>query len=632
MSQSPAFALAPPIFCDAGNRLRGAPAASRRRGAARAVVRAVQHEAHKPRYHEFRAEDIESFRVRHVRLDTEEVADSVFEKVRTGVTSLRDVAWLSRCSASRARGGDLGWWWGSEKVPEDTEQFGMNSELLEAALQTRPHSLERVRTKDGWHVFEVEEVRHVLKPKRTSTNSKFNPNRMSRIAELDVVPLVPMSYAMETLGCQMNKSDSERMAGELERLGYHKVEDPFSASVFVLNTCSIRDHAESKVYSYLGRHVNRKRLAPQDVTLCVAGCVAQQEGEKLLRRVPELDLVFGPQYANRLGDLLEDVQRNQCQLSATEPIHIQEDISKPRRSSDVTAWVNVMYGCGEKCTFCVVGNLVRSVEQSRSLDAVRAEVQQVASEGYREVVLLGQNIDAYGRDMYPKKTFAELLRFIHDVPGIERIRFTTSHPRYISTNLVATCAALPKVMPSFHIPPQSGDNEVLKNMKRGYKVEHFLTIVGRIREHIPDAGIGGDVIVGFPGETEAQFQNTLSMMKAVKFDVMNTASYSPRPQTPAAEFEDQIPESVKADRLARANRLVTEHALESSERYVGRVEHVLVEDVNPKDEAQVVGRTPTNRLVKFPGDFGELKGKIVPVKITKAFAFSVIGVAAGNAY
>lgn len=578
------------------------------------------------RFYEFDPDDIEAVRVRHVLLRTEALADAVYEAVRRRQTTLRELASsASICEASKNNEGDLGWFRAEHRTLDGNAQSGMNAELLRVALRTRPQTLAKVQTDAGVHVFVVEDVKHKLR-----TTSAL-PQGTLRGKVVDSAKTIPMSYAIQTLGCQMNKSDAERMAGELESMGYTPVGDPFQAAVVVLNTCSIREHAESKVYSYLGRHAKRKRSAPDDVTLCVAGCVAQQEGEKLLRRVPELDLVLGPHYSNRLSDLLWDVKTNQSQVVATEPIFIQEDMSKARRSSSVTAWVNVIYGCCERCTYCVVPH-VRGLEQSRPMDAVRKEIEQLASAGYREVVLLGQNIDAYGRDMYPKRTFSDLLRCVHDVDGIERIRFTTSHPRYMSTQLIATCAALPKIMPSFHIPPQSGDNDVLRAMKRGYTVERFLNIVKRIKEHIPDASIAGDVIVGFPGETEAQFQNTLMMMDKVKFDMLNTAAYSPRPNTDAAMYENQVPENVKTDRLARINKLVEEHALQRSRRYLGRVEHVLVEDADPKRNGSVVGRNAANRIVRFPGDVESLLGKIVPVKITDATAFKIMGVQHGAPY
>ena len=436
-------------------------------------------------------------------------------------------------------------------------------------------------------------------------------------------------YHITTFGCQMNKADSERMAGILDNMGLEYVEDPNSAHVLLYNTCTIRDNAEQKVYSYLGKQAKRKHSQP-DLTLIVAGCVAQQEGEKLLRRVPELDLVMGPQHANRLQDLLEQVFNGQ-QVVATEPIHIVEDITKPRRDSKVTAWVNVIYGCNERCTYCVVPN-VRGTEQSRTPEAIRAEMVALGEQGYKEITLLGQNIDAYGRDLpgststgRHKHTLTDLLYYVQDIPKVERIRFATSHPRYFTERLIAACKELPKVCEHFHIPFQSGDNQILKAMSRGYTQEKYRGIIEKIRQYMPDAAISADAIVGFPGETEEQFQNTLKLVEDMGFDQLNTAAYSPRPGTPAALWNNQLEEEVKSDRLARLNHLVATKAAERSQRYEGRIEEVLVEDRNPKDTNQVMGRTRTNRLTFFPGKIEELKGKLVKVKITQVRAFSLTG-------
>ncbi len=436
-------------------------------------------------------------------------------------------------------------------------------------------------------------------------------------------------YHITTFGCQMNKADSERMAGILEDMGFEWSEDPNQADVILYNTCTIRDNAEQKVYSYLGRQAKRKHEQP-DLTLIVAGCVAQQEGEALLRRVPELDLVMGPQHANRLKDLLQQVFDGN-QVVATEPIHIIEDITKPRRDSKVTAWVNVIYGCNERCTYCVVPN-VRGVEQSRTPEAIRAEMEELGRQGYKEVTLLGQNIDAYGRDLpgvtpegRHQHTLTDLLYYVHDVPGVERIRFATSHPRYFTERLIRACAELPKVCEHFHIPFQSGDNEVLKRMARGYTHEKYRRIINTIRKYMPDAAISADAIVGFPGETEEQFENTLKLVEDIGFDQLNTAAYSPRPGTPAAVWDNQLSEEVKSDRLQRLNHLVATIAAERSQRYMGRTEEVLVEDQNPKDKTQVMGRTRTNRLTFFTGDINELKGKLVKVRISEVRAFSLTG-------
>ena len=427
----------------------------------------------------------------------------------------------------------------------------------------------------------------------------------------------------------MNKADSERMAGILEEMGFICSEDPNQADLILYNTCTIRDNAEQKVYSYLGRQAKRKQEQP-DLTLIVAGCVAQQEGEKLLRRVPELDVVMGPQYANRLQDLLEQVF-NGNQVVATDALDILEDITKPRRESTVTAWVNVIYGCNERCTYCVVPN-VRGVEQSRTPEAIRAEMEELGKQGYKEVTLLGQNIDAYGRDLpgvtesgRHQHTLTDLLYYVHDVPGIERIRFATSHPRYFTERLIKACQELPKVCEHFHIPFQSGDNDILKDMKRGYSHERYRQIINKIRDLMPDASLSADAIVGFPGETEEQFENTLKLVEDIGFDQLNTAAYSPRPGTPAAVWDKQISEEVKSDRLQRLNHLVARKAESRSQRYLGRIEEVLVENENPKNPTQVMGRTRGNRLTFFPGNLNELKGQLVKVKITEIRAFSLTG-------
>jgi tRNA-2-methylthio-N6-dimethylallyladenosine synthase len=439
----------------------------------------------------------------------------------------------------------------------------------------------------------------------------------------------PRRYHITTFGCQMNKADSERMAGILEDMGFEWSDDPNEANLLLYNTCTIRDNAEQKVYSYLGRQAKRKHEQP-DLTLIVAGCVAQQEGEALLRRVPELDLVMGPQHANGLRDLLEQVFDGN-QVVATEPIHIVEDITKPRRDSSVTAWVNVIYGCNERCTYCVVPN-VRGVEQSRTPEAIRAEMELLGQQGYKEITLLGQNIDAYGRDLpgvtesgRHQHTLTDLLYYVHDVPGIERIRFATSHPRYFTERLIRACAELPKVCEHFHIPFQSGDNDILKAMSRGYTHEKYRRIIDKIRQYMPDASISADAIVGFPGETEEQFENTLQLVEDIGFDLLNTAAYSPRPGTPAAMWDNQVSEEVKSDRLQRLNHLVGIQAALRSQRYCGRLEEVLVEDQNPKDNTQVMGRTRGNRLTFFTGNIVQLKGQLVNVKITEVRAFSLTG-------
>ena len=454
------------------------------------------------------------------------------------------------------------------------------------------------------------------------------PFPMPPLATAAYPPSTGRRYAITTFGCQMNKADSERMAGILEAMGYRHEDDELAADLVIYNTCSIRDNAEQKVYSYLGRQVQRKRHNPH-LMLVVAGCVAQQEGESLLRRVPELDLVMGPQHANRLGSLLEQVESGQ-QVVATGEHHILEDLTKPRRESMVTAWVNVIYGCNERCTYCVVP-ATRGREQSRTPQAIRSEIEILARQGYREITLLGQNIDAYGRDLpgvTPSgrrcHTLTDLLHFIHDVEGIARIRFATSHPRYFTERLIAACAQLPKVCEHFHIPFQSGDDQVLRHMARGYTVRRYCRIIRTIRQQMPEAAISADAIVGFPGETEAQFRNTMALVEEIGFDQLNTAAYSPRPNTPAATHPEQIPEAVKVDRLRRLNACAERCARHGNQRYAQRVVEVLVEGRNPKDPQQLMGRTRSNRLVFLPAA-GHGLGDLVPVRIGAVRPFSLSG-------
>ena len=438
------------------------------------------------------------------------------------------------------------------------------------------------------------------------------------------------TYWITTFGCQMNKADSERMAGILETMGYSEGSGEDQADLVLYNTCTIRDNAEQKVYSYLGRQAQRKRDNPA-LTLVVAGCVAQQEGAALLRRVPELDLVMGPQHANRLDTLLTQVEAGQ-QVLATEEHHILEDITTARRESELCAWVNVIYGCNERCTYCVVPS-VRGQEQSRLPGAIRLEMEGLAARGFKEITLLGQNIDAYGRDLpgitpegRRENTLTDLLHHVHDVEGIERLRFATSHPRYFTERLIHACAELPKVCEHFHVPFQSGDDELLKAMARGYTTARYRRIVEQIRQLMPHAAISADAIVGFPGETDAQFRRTLELVEEIGFDQLNTAAYSPRPNTPAATWPDQVEDHVKVERLQELNALVERTAKERSQRYLGRVEEVLVEGINPKDPSQLMGRTRTNRLTFFAAA-GYGIGDTVPVRIDQVRAFSLSGCA-----
>ncbi len=439
-------------------------------------------------------------------------------------------------------------------------------------------------------------------------------------------------YHIHTFGCQMNMADSERMAGVLENIGYRCSTDPAKADVLIYNTCSIREKAELKLYSALGKQAKRKRQHMGDLQIVVAGCVGAQEGEALLRRVPELDVVMGPHHANRLGDILAQVEQGN-QVVATEHIEISEDITQARRDSDITAWVNVIHGCNEKCTYCIVP-FTRGAEQSRTPDDIKREMLALGEAGYKEVTLLGQNVDAYGRDLpgfaadgsgRRANTFTDLLRHVHDVPGIERIRFATSHPRYFTERLIRACSELPKLCEFFHIPFQSGDNDILREMARGYTAERYKEIINSIRRYMPDASISGDVIVGFPGETEEQFERTVQLVRDVGFDRVNTAAYSPRPGTDAATREDQVADLIKADRLNRLNAVVNEIAELRAQRFYNRELEVLVEGPNSRDPTQAMGRTRHNKIMFFQGDGEALRGKRVMVQVEDVKAYTLYG-------
>lgn len=600
------------------------------------------------RFYDFSDTPVMAIRATHCRLLSAALAAHVDEQIRFKRASLETLAsQLSMCEETRRQDGDTGWHFFRDAQNTDINIEGpdegddidgtkpagsngdgppvFNAEFTDAIKGARPGELVRARMSYGWEVFVVTDVRHALQPTMVGAPRGRGHALSGPMRRRSPKPprVVPRSYFIHTLGCQMNASDTERMAASLETQGYSPVDDPMHSALYILNTCALREHAQQKVYSYLGHQAQRKWDAPEAVTLIVAGCVAQQEGQQLLAQVPEVDIVMGPQYANRIADVMEEFQTRQAQIVATEPVHIHDDISTPKRTSRVTAWVNVIYGCLEKCSYCVVPN-TRGLEQSRPMRAIRDEVEAAVRDGFKEVVLLGQNVDAYGRDMSPKRTLADLLRYIHDVEGLLRIRFTTGHPRYISDGLINTVAELPKVMEHFHIPPQSGDTDVLRDMRRGYSRQRYIDIARRIRMRLPDASICADMIVGFPGESDTAFENSLSLADEVVFDANMVRAYSARPNTQAALRDDQVHDGVKKHRLDTMNSKMRLHARARSRRFLGRKVEVLVEGTNEKVLGEVMGRERTNRVVFFPGD-ANLVGCVVDVFVEEAFTFSLRG-------
>eukprot|EP00594_Rhizosolenia_setigera_P007045 CAMPEP_0178952338 /NCGR_PEP_ID=MMETSP0789-20121207/7751_1 /TAXON_ID=3005 /ORGANISM="Rhizosolenia setigera, Strain CCMP 1694" /LENGTH=697 /DNA_ID=CAMNT_0020633361 /DNA_START=567 /DNA_END=2660 /DNA_ORIENTATION=+ len=561
---------------------------------------------------------------------------------------------ISTCDGSKSEDGSIGWidnpfYEGTDESINDIGHPLLPQNVIDEIFQKQLKGGDVMTTESerGVHLIRIEDllVKHQSKSseKILSSQNKVITSR-KKLSGKGIIPKTPFilsensndnentkpvaeKYTLLTNGCQMNVADSERMEGILQdNLNLENAPNTKDANVVVINTCSIRDHAESKLYDQLGPLAQRKRNG-EHLALVVTGCVAQQEGEALVKKFPEVDAVMGPQYANRLGDILDDVSRGH-QVIATDPTLITEDISRPVRTSNVRAWVNVIFGCNEHCTYCVVP-FTRGVEQSRSMENIAKEIIELGEEGYKEVTLLGQNIDAYGRDMTPKRTFADLLIFLNEAIegcGVERIRYVTSHPRYFSDRVIDAVSDLDKVCECFHMPFQSGDDTVLKNMRRGYTFDSYMKIIDKIKAKSPDASITGDVIVGFPGETEEQFERTLELMNRVKFDNLNTFAYSPRPNTEASDWTNQVPDEIKDERLQKVQRLALQHATERSRRFLDKEVEVLVEERNPKNPNQVMGRVRQSRMIFFDGKIDELLGKLVMVKVTETRPWSLSGV------
>ncbi len=433
---------------------------------------------------------------------------------------------------------------------------------------------------------------------------------------------MPKTFHIITYGCQMNKCDSEVLTSILTEQGYSYVEDFQDADILILNTCSVRDTAERKVLGRLERLKQIKQKRP-DMILGVCGCMAQSWDHELAERFPYINFILG---TNRLSELPELIIKNQetgeVAIDTSEIPPENEPIPVVRESS-VTAWVTIMHGCNNFCSYCIVP-YVRGRERSRSSLSILEEVKSLAEKGYKEVTLLGQNVNSYGLDI-GEIDFAELLRMINDdSPGIERIRFTTSHPKDVSPKLISAIADLPKVCKHFHLPAQAGSNNVLKRMNRGYTREHYLHLIDELRAKVPNISITTDLIVGFPGETENDFLDTLDLVKRVEFDVAFCFRYSPRRGTPAANMEDQIPEDVKMRRLYELLEIQDNISIEKNKALIGTIQDVLVEGHNPKDEKQLLSRTDTNKIVFFTGK-DELIGKIVKVRITDSGNWSLRG-------
>ncbi|MDQ2150588.1 tRNA (N6-isopentenyl adenosine(37)-C2)-methylthiotransferase MiaB [Alcaligenaceae bacterium C4P045] len=461
-------------------------------------------------------------------------------------------------------------------------------------------------------------------PLKRMPNASPAPTPLTPIAE---TPAKTRKLFIRTFGCQMNEYDSDKMADVLrEDQGLEITNTPEDADVILFNTCSVREKAQEKVFSDLGRVQHLKLLNP-DLVIGVGGCVASQEGEAIVKRAPYVDVVFGPQTLHRLPELIRQRKlQNRSQVDISFPEIEKFDAMPPARIDGPTAFVSIMEGCSKYCSFCVVP-YTRGEEVSRPFDDVLIEVADLADQGVKEVTLLGQNVNAYrGRmsDTSEIADFAMLLEYVHEIPGIERIRYTTSHPKEMTARLIEAYARLPKLVSFLHLPVQAGSDPVLAAMKRGYTTLEFKSVVRKLRAARPNLTLSSDFIVGFPGETEADFEKTMKLIDDVGFDTSFSFIYSRRPGTPAADLHDDTPQPVKLQRLQRLQARINEQAAEISRNMLGKVERVLVEGHARRDVTELMGRTENNRTVNFPGP-ARLIGQMIDVEITQAHTNSLRG-------
>jgi tRNA-2-methylthio-N6-dimethylallyladenosine synthase len=431
------------------------------------------------------------------------------------------------------------------------------------------------------------------------------------------------SYHIITFGCQMNEHDSERMAGILESQGYAPAAGPDDADMVILNTCSIREKAEQKFYSELGRLARLKTGVGRKRTIAVAGCIAQQEGARLISRTPAVDLVIGPSDLARLEGLTDRLNATGQPVVETggDPEYHHRLVPVSRRDG-LKAWVSIMYGCDNFCTYCVVPHL-RGRERSRPASDIVGEIRALAGRGYREVTLLGQNVNSYGKGLAEGTTFPGLLRMVNDVEGIERIRFVSSHPRDLSVDLIAAIKDLPKVCEALHLPVQSGSDRILKAMNRRYTAAEYRGKVERLRRAVPDIVLTTDIITGFPGEGDDDFDATLRLLRDIEYDGIFAFKYSRRPGTAALALDDHVPEAVKDERLSKVFELQHPITAGKNDKHVGTIQEILVDGKSKKGDA-LSGRTRGNKVVNFPGS-DALIGSTVSVHILSAGQNSLTG-------
>ncbi|MGA5075378.1 tRNA (N6-isopentenyl adenosine(37)-C2)-methylthiotransferase MiaB [Streptomyces tuirus] len=429
------------------------------------------------------------------------------------------------------------------------------------------------------------------------------------------------TYEVRTYGCQMNVHDSERLSGLLEDAGYVPAPEGATADVVVFNTCAVRENADNKLYGNLG-HLRPSKVSNPGMQIAVGGCLAQKDQGEIVRRAPWVDVVFGTHNIGSLPVLLERARvQQEAQVEIKESLETFPSTLPTKRESAYAAWVSVSVGCNNTCTFCIVPAL-RGKEKDRRPGDILNEVRTLVDQGVLEITLLGQNVNTYGVEFGDRLAFGKLLRACGDIDGLERVRFTSPHPAAFTDDVIAAMAETPNVMHQLHMPLQSGSDRILKAMRRSYRAERYLGIIERVRAAMPDAAISTDIIVGFPGETEEDFQGTLDVVRESRFANAFTFQYSIRPGTPAATLDDQIPKEVVQERYERLVALQTEISWEENKKQVGRTLEVLVaEGEGRKDEAtrRLSGRAPDNRLVHFaPGEETPRPGDMVAVEVTYA--------------
>ncbi|MCR1950075.1 MULTISPECIES: tRNA (N6-isopentenyl adenosine(37)-C2)-methylthiotransferase MiaB [unclassified Clostridium] len=434
-----------------------------------------------------------------------------------------------------------------------------------------------------------------------------------------------LKYYIETWGCQMNEEDSEKLSGMLKSVGYTKTESIEEAGIIIYNTCCVRENAENKVFGNLGELKHLKKKNP-DLIVAVCGCMMQQEGmaDKILQKFPHVNIIFGTHNAYKFPEYLNRVR--------TEGVQVKEIFNKESeiveglpidRESDVKAFVTIMYGCNNFCTYCVVP-YVRGRERSRKSEDIINEIKDLVSKGYKEITLLGQNVNSYGKGLEEDIDFAKLLRKINEVDGLERVRFMTSHPKDLNKDVILAIKECDKLCEQIHLPVQSGSDRILKKMNRHYTKEYYLELIDMIKREIPDVSLTTDIIVGFPGETEEDFLDTLDLVERVGYDSAFTFIYSRRNNTPADMMLNQVPDADKHNRFDRLIKVVNEGVIKSNKVYEGKTVEVLVEGPSKNDETKLTGRTRNGKLVNFSGE-NVKAGDLVNVKIVRAQPFSLIG-------